>query len=339
VLRRRLANLRHRHLYRVTREMRERAAGLTTRMDAVDQALALRAPMLWNDVGRAGVTPSTPASEALGEVDDAEFERVLSLFDGCLYGELLRASGLSGLRTAIADDELPLPPTEARERYFDSDPLAYWLSGYADRLMIARHAELSGATVLDFGGSSGRTLRHLHHAGAQVMGIDINVSAVAWARTHLPFPVLQGTVVPSLPLPDASIDVIFGASVFTHIDMFEEAWLAELRRVLRPGGKALLTFHPGRLWGEMQVDPGHLLRRIVERTPHTMDGGPVRFDGEMPSERVVFTATTYPVNNANVIHSQRWIRDMLWGRFFAVGEFVEGAHGDHQDLAILTRKV
>src|SRR6185369_1736506 len=43
-------------------------------------------------------------------------------------------------------------------------------------------------------------------------------------------------------------DAICAFSVFTHIDVFEDLWLLELRRILRPGGVACVTFHSERSW-------------------------------------------------------------------------------------------
>ena len=249
-LRRRLAELRHRRGGAVTSE----TPALPDRADA---AINSCAPPLWNDLG---VPPSPPVAVAHElRATDADVDRAIAAlapYAETIQQAKLRECGPGGLRAALARDALPVPAAADRERYFDGDDLAYWLSGYGDFLLLAELAELGGRRVLDFGSSSGRVLRHLHtYAGAEVTGVDIGVQAVAWARHHLPFPVVQGTVLPTLPFADASFDVIFAGSVFTHIDQGEEAWLAELRRVLKPDGVALVTFHPERLWGEMRDDP------------------------------------------------------------------------------------
>jgi ubiquinone/menaquinone biosynthesis C-methylase UbiE len=47
-----------------------------------------------------------------------------------------------------------------------------------------------------------------------------------------------------LPYPDAHFDGIYCLSVFTHLDETRQhEWLAELSRVLKPGGVLLLSVH------------------------------------------------------------------------------------------------
>jgi len=49
---------------------------------------------------------------------------------------------------------------------------------------------------------------------------------------------------PPLPYAAESFDVIYCLSVFTHLnETMQDAWLAELRRVLQPGGLLILTVH------------------------------------------------------------------------------------------------
>jgi SAM-dependent methyltransferase len=292
--------------------------------------------VLWNDTTEIDVAVTLGLAcelEATDEQLQAQLDRAETA-----QRELLRAVGISGLRAALAQDRLPLPPAAAREFYYGDDHLGYWLYGYGDLLLLREHASLAGARVLDFGCSSGRVLRHLyvHERGAELVGVDIGVHNVGWVRRHLPILVLQGSVIPTLPFADDSIDVVYAGSVFTHIDETEEAWLCELRRVMCPGAIALVTFHPERLWQEMSDNPRHLLRTVVEASPHRMEppGGAPIFVGRAPGKRVVFTATTVPVNNANVIHSRSYIAEK-WGRIFEVVGFIERAHGDHQDAVIL----
>src|SRR6185503_12477254 len=76
---------------------------------------------------------------------------------------------------------------------------------------------------------------------------------VDWLLRHLPRAVkpFQCTALPSLPLPDASLDLVTAFSVFTHIDEYELTWLLELRRLLKSGGIAYLTIHSDDTWGRL----------------------------------------------------------------------------------------
>ena len=251
------------------------------------------------------------------------------------------AHGLDCLRAALARDTLALPPAAARAFYFADCDLAYSLSGYGDLLFLREHVELNGACVLDFGCSSGRgapPVRSRSPRGADRRRrqrprccLGTRASAVHGRTEHL---------IPSLPLGDASVELVHAGSVITHINETEQAWLLELRRVLRPGGTALVSFHPERSWPDMR-DPAHPIRSYVESMPHRAPTSPrrrARIDGRPPqgAERVVFTAIDYPSSNANVIHSHAYVREH-WGRLFGVEGFVRRTHGAQQDFVILRR--
>ena len=66
-----------------------------------------------------------------------------------------------------------------------------------------------------------------------------------WCQQHLspPFKFATTTSFPHLPFEDGYFDLIQSFSVFTHICDLAEAWLLELRRILRPGGVLYLTVH------------------------------------------------------------------------------------------------
>jgi SAM-dependent methyltransferase len=135
----------------------------------------------------------------------------------------------------------------SRVQYFDT------ISGVATKglsdawrvIALARHHGWSGGRVLDWGCGHGRVARHLPGLGlADVAGIDIDPFNVGWARDHLPgLQFTLGPQMPPTPYADRSFDLVYGISVMTHlVPDVQEAWLAEIARLLRPGGMALLTF-------------------------------------------------------------------------------------------------
>lgn len=104
-----------------------------------------------------------------------------------------------------------------------------------------------GATILDFGCSSGRVLRALAawRPDLELVGCDPNADAIAWAVEHLPVARwFASPTTPPLDLGDASVDAAFAISIWSHFDAGPAlTWLAEMHRVVRPGGALLITTH------------------------------------------------------------------------------------------------
>jgi len=100
--------------------------------------------------------------------------------------------------------------------------------------------------ILDLGVGCGRVARHWKDLeGPRLHGCDINAELLEWVAENLPFiAVRRNEVVPPLPYADGSMDLVYGFSVLTHLpsDM-QQPWLADLRRVLRPGGRLLVSTH------------------------------------------------------------------------------------------------
>ncbi|MBW8815800.1 MAG: class I SAM-dependent methyltransferase [Caulobacterales bacterium] len=152
------------------------------------------------------------------------------------------------------DDGRPMPPAELV--VLVSGPSRVWFSerGRADAAMFqdlaARHGcDLgAGAQVLDFGCGAGRIARWLAPlviaGGGRFHGSDLNPRLVAWCAANLPGDYAVNGLQPPLALAAQAIDLVYAHSVLTHLaEATATAWLAELARVLRPGGLALLTFH------------------------------------------------------------------------------------------------
>jgi 2-polyprenyl-3-methyl-5-hydroxy-6-metoxy-1,4-benzoquinol methylase len=98
-----------------------------------------------------------------------------------------------------------------------------------------------GERVLDVGCGEGPFAAALLDAGARVVGID--VAAEPLRRAGALRPELDLRVVPAAgpwDLEDASFDVVWAGETIEHVQD-TAAWLSEVRRVLRPGGRLLLS--------------------------------------------------------------------------------------------------
>lgn len=153
-------------------------------------------------------------------------------------------------KSALEKDVFPLPATKDREGYYGDDHFSYWASGLADARTLIDLSKEYGSGIgkyLDLGCASGRVLRHVANElpNSTAIGCDINRFHVEWCNAHLPANSMafQNNSIPSLPIESNSLDVVSAFSVFTHIEALETGWLAEIRRVLKPGGLAWLTVH------------------------------------------------------------------------------------------------
>ncbi|WP_299924008.1 class I SAM-dependent methyltransferase [uncultured Nocardioides sp.] len=104
---------------------------------------------------------------------------------------------------------------------------------------LGRH-DLTGSTALDIGASTGFTVSALAATGATAMGVDIDASALAWARREVHGAdrlfIADGS---RLPLGDESVDVVVLNHIYEHV-VDPDAVLAEIKRVLAPQGVAYL---------------------------------------------------------------------------------------------------
>ena len=102
-----------------------------------------------------------------------------------------------------------------------------------ERIPLFQAAVGQGKRVLDLGCRSGALTRHFLE-GNEVVGLDVDRAALAKAET-LGIQVVEANVEEPLPFPDASFDAIVAGELLEHLQ-FPEALVAEIRRVLRPGG-------------------------------------------------------------------------------------------------------
>lgn len=134
----------------------------------------------------------------------------------------------------------------------NSDPPLPWR--WQEWAQMALPAELG--RFLDFGCGDGILLKTVADRCAECHGADVNPAAYAETAAAYPqFRFSQVGLDGRLDYPDGYFDTIAAIEVIEHVPD-ERAMLAELVRVLRPGGRLLITTrHRGLLtW----LDPGNL---------------------------------------------------------------------------------
>ncbi|MGI9034392.1 MAG: class I SAM-dependent methyltransferase [Acidimicrobiales bacterium] len=124
-----------------------------------------------------------------------------------------------------------LPPGPGKRYSADRDePLNRWLE---TRLWALG----AGGPVLDLGCGRGYWLRRMASAGLRPIGIEDDPARTAEAGRQAPVTVADAS---HLPVADGSVRLVWCIHVLHHLE-HPEAALAEVRRVLRPGGHIVMA--------------------------------------------------------------------------------------------------
>ncbi len=136
-------------------------------------------------------------------------------------------------------------------------------------------APQAGESVVDVGSGTGTMTRRLAAlTGTAVVGVEPNprLRAVAGQRTAADRPAVRyvdGTA-DALPVADGSVDLVWCERVLQHLED-PAAAVAEIARVLRPGGRAVLLDSDHRTRVTSDVDPdvdARMLAAFLDRSPN-----------------------------------------------------------------------
>jgi len=216
---------------------------------------------------------------------------------------------------STAPASLPLPPARLRllvdgrstdgERFLSIGEAM--LESIRDAVAAAGTPVAAPLRVLDFGCGCGRVARHWEGVDeVELHGCDYNPELVGWCEESLPFMALmRNELAPPSPYEPQSFDLIYGLSVFSHLtETLQRAWVAELRRLLRPGGLLAISVL------------GH---RVQERLGR---GERERFErGELVVQRPRMAGR----NLCTAYHPRSYVEDSLLAGFSQVHEFRLGA--------------
>jgi SAM-dependent methyltransferase len=190
--------------------------------------------------------------------------------------DLARLARTTAFRLASPADRLwrlasgrpPLPPLWLRRHtgpVSDFESAARETSAYLDRLGLWKDARV----VLDVGCGAGAMVDELRRrlpSDGRYVGFDVHAPSIRWCRRRWaadrrlvfeiaevasPYGSSRGGRIESyrFPVSDGEADLVLAKSVFTHLGAPEAAhYLAEIRRVLRPGRPAVVTaflYEPG----------------------------------------------------------------------------------------------
>ena len=147
-----------------------------------------------------------------------------------------------------------------------------------------------GKTIVDLGAGTGKFTPRLLATGASVIAVEPVPQMLSKLATALPqVNALEGTA-ESIPLPDASVDAVICAQAFHWFA--RKAALAEIHRVLKPGGKLGLVWNmrDGSVDWIARLD--QIVNRVEGDTPRYYSGAwrqAFPFDGFGPLQEQHFS--------------------------------------------------
>ncbi len=159
----------------------------------------------------------------------------------------------------------------------------YWFRRH-EVVYEAMRERCTGRVVLEAGSGEGYGANMIADVASTVLGLDYDASAAAHVLDRYPrIGMLRGNLA-SLPIADASVDVVVNFQVIEHL--WDQAqFLNECFRVLAPGGALLIstpnriTFSPGRdtplnPFHTRELDAAELTELLLDAqfSVHTMTG-------------------------------------------------------------------
>lgn len=264
-----------------------------------------------------------------------EFKPALNVFSVCAYPlfriRLLLAT-LRDWRRRTDPTQEPVPPAKLRWRIQADEDLDTYLEAgkeiaqnIQDLCKIAHRDFDSFTDILDFGSGCGRVIQNFRGrpTSCTLYATDIDPDLVRWGSSNLPD--IHWSVnkhEPPLPFDDNAFDLIYGISVFSHLDEdVQHAWLRELKRVARPGATLILTVQGENTMAWLRKDRSYS-DKVNERgfIFVTLSKGRFKFDG-------------FPDFYQAAFHTREYVYKE-WSAHFDIVDYVERGI-DPQDAVVL----
>ena len=272
--------------------------------------------------------------------------RIVGRREGKSCAELSTPAPLQG------SDPGPLPPPELIEKVGSPDERAYRAQGlklFHDLLRaLGRHTSLETIrSMLDWGCGCARVAVHFLRLpeGPKVFGCDVVVESIQWCQHNLPqgrFSVID--FFPPTQYQEGQFDLIIGCSVLTHLtEDMQRRWLAEIRRILAPGGWLLastLGEHAFRAVVEGDLSRPGFWRRASSPETRRRDQVLKAWNerGFVDERENRSLEGSLPRGLYRNVYQTRQATERICSETFEVAEHIELGMGSYQDLAVLRRR-
>lgn len=135
---------------------------------------------------------------------------------------------------------------------------SHWWYGERRSILKRMIKDLSPTTALDIGAAGGGNTRVLVEGGWDVVALEYSVAGAEVAKGR-GLPVIRADA-RALPFPDRSMGLVVAFDILEHVEE-DDRMASEIRRVLSPGGTALIAVPADmRLWSAHDVAVGHVRR-------------------------------------------------------------------------------
>ncbi|MBN1270671.1 MAG: class I SAM-dependent methyltransferase [Candidatus Aminicenantes bacterium] len=236
-------------------------------------------------------------------------------------------------------NEINMPPMFLRKRVHGARDIYSFLKvgkncarDLTNSLKIIGRDWSNFSMVLDFGCGCARVLRHLkeHSKYCHFFGTDIDPETIFWCRNNIDYAdFFKCNSLPPLKYPQETFDLLYGVSVFTHLnEEYQFLWLDELRRIAKKKAVLLMTVQ-GSLIPEIGNHCGSDLtpeeisilrsRQIFSRKPKLTD-----FFAAYESYRHTY-------------HTKDYIYKK-WSEYFKIVEYITRGLNNHHDVVVLEKK-
>jgi SAM-dependent methyltransferase len=239
----------------------------------------------------------------------------------------------------------PTPPAPLIGRVIGSESAELFassgtatISEWTRVLAVAERTFRDFPRIVDFGCGCGRTIRHLRpllHDSQELIGIDVDREAISWLTDNYPSVIGHSIAThPPCALGSDSVDLVVNQSVFTHLpEEAQFAWLAELHRIVKPGGFLILSFHGRSVWEGLEAP-----LRAVGKIPEAEElANALRTKGFHYTRGRNSLEQALPEYYGVTLHSIDYVA-REWSRWFSIVVWLPRFSLKHQDVVLLRKE-